>query len=162
MAGLLIGYVAFHGSPEQIAAGSPTGTVFNSAKIAMVNWVMSTGATSTSVYNGDASDRYIQGFNYGCSGVGSSFTPLTGAGIANFSVSAATTSTNAPATIANTNFVLNTVFATSTPDQYVGSSTPGLTGNAFVRRWAAGSYLTIFSSATNTAACTIGVDYFPS
>jgi len=143
--------------------GSPVGSTFNTARIAMINASFAS-ATSTGVYNGDTSDRIITDATWDCTGVGTSQTAYTGAGLVTWTISMATSSTASGSSFvnANTNYVVTTVQATSSPEVYVASTTPGLTGSAFVRRWAAGSYLNIFTNATNTAACVIGVKYLAS
>lgn len=168
----LLGGVAFFGwSPfiqpmVQQLAGSPVGTTFNTAKIAAINWTLGTGATTTSILNTDASDRYILSLEMGCQSVGTSQTPLTGAGLLALTVKAATTSTAAPAVISNTNIVGNSGFTlgTSSAQFVISSSTAagpgGFSGVANV--WLAGSYMTFWSNATNTAACVTGVRYLAS
>ncbi len=141
--------------------GSPTGSTFNTAKVAAINMTLATAAaTSTSVYNGDSSDRVILDLFASCSGVGTSLTAYTGAGLASLTISAATTSTSAPANVTNASLVFGasgTTIATSTPDAYSANTT--FTAGPFLRRWAAGSYLTFFTNATNTAACNVGAHY---
>lgn len=153
---LLVGYSVFFKADQ--ALGSSTGTTFNSAKVATIVFAPATAsATSTSVYNSDASDRKIESFVTDCSGVGTSFTAYTGAGLAALTFSAATSSTAAPAINTNTN-VFNLAVGTTTPDSYniIGNAT---TTPALNRVWAAGSYLNIYSNATNTASCIVGVNY---
>lgn len=144
---------------QSVQTFGAVGATFNTAKIAAINWTLSDSATSTSILNGDANDRIVEGAQYWCSGVGTSKTAFTGAGLDALSFSAATTSASAPAIITNTNFVLNTTVATSTATLFVASTSPGLTATAAQRIWASGSYLTFWSNATNTAACNIGVQY---
>jgi len=170
LAGFFSGLTVHELTPAPAAqvqqVGSPTGSTFNTAKIAMINWTIAAvsgsngSATTTSLYNGDSSDRIIQSVQFDCASVGTSKTAYTGAGLANLIFTAATTSSSAPAAITNANVVLSTSVSTSSTELYVSTTTPGLTGSAFVRRWASGSYLTFASNATNTAACTIGVSYF--
>lgn len=165
IAGALSGLIAakLTSKTEVIQAGSATGSTFNSAKVAMINASFAS-ATSSGVYNSDASDRIITDATWSCTGVGTSQTAYTGAGLATWTISMATSSTASGSSFlnANTNYVVTTVQATSAAEVYIASTTPGLTGSVFVRRWAAGTYLNIFTNATNTAACTIGVKYLAS
>lgn len=151
---------------QEVVAGatSSVGVQSSTAKWYSIAWTPSLvgsqsngAATTTSLYNGDSVDRIIQDVTYSCSGIGTSRTAYTGAALAALVFTAATTSTANPASIVTTNAVLNTTVATSSAELYIASTTPGLTTSAFVRRWAAGSYLTFAANATNTAACTIGV-----
>lgn len=170
IAGLVAGGVVLHFAPvhtqTNVISGSSAGATFNTAKFAAIVWqpgnvgTQTNGAaTTTSLFNGDASDRIITNLTYSCSGVGSSNTAYTGAGLASLIFTAATSSASVPNSITVTNALLNTNIATSSTELFVASTTPGLTGSAFVRRWAAGSYLTFSSNATNTATCAIGVNY---
>lgn len=167
---------------QQVALGSPAGTTFVTAKVAQINLSPTNGATSTSILNSDVSDRYITDNFIGCTGATTTFTAVTGAGLSTFGwvIKAATTSTAAPAVIANTNLVMNDSIATGTVAAGVASDYGGIvlvasssiaTSSPFVSnagassqifRWAANSYLTFWSNATNTAACTVGVHYVAS
>lgn len=169
VAGLVAGVVVLTFAPKQVtevAVGSPAGATFSTAKVAAISWTLATGATSTSVLNTDSSDRYVTTLNLGCQNVGNSFTPLTGAGLASLQVRAATTSTNAPAVISNTALVGGAplTVSTSSAQILIASSTasgPNGTQNlSFV--WTAGSYMTFWSNATNTAQCVVGVNYLQS
>ncbi len=120
----------------------------------------SSSATTSSVQNFDSQDRVVTGpVTVSCSGIGTSKTAFTGAGLANLTFQIASTSALAPAALGNTNYVLNMNFGTSTVDNQIASSTPinSATGNAI--RWPSGAYLTISSNATNTAACVVGIPY---
>ncbi len=167
LAAVLVIAVGAYIYPEQKQtssyASSSVGTTFNSAKIAAITWSPSTGATSTAILNSDSSDRKIESFVADCSNMGVSQTPLTGTGLLSNGLvfSMATTSTNAPAVVSNAN-ILSLPIATTSLDVYnivgTGTSTP----NGLVRVWAAGSYLTFWSNATNTASCVVGVHYLAS
>lgn len=145
--------------------GSAVGTTFNTAKFAGVNMSPATAAaTTTSILNGDASDRIATSIDVDCNTVGTSQTFLTGGGLtgAGLTLKIATTSVANLGLQNNTNLVGGTVtIATGTPDILIASSTPSFGGTnvAAWDRWAAGSYLTFLFSATNTAACTVGVKY---
>lgn len=174
--GTVLGVVAFFGYSPFIKmvqyAGSSAGASFNTARFAGVVANLSTAganATSSSVYNGDSSDRYITAIRLGCNGVGTSKTAYTGTGLSALTVSVATSSTAAPATNGNTNLVggLAVTIGTSTANFVEASSTsastvPNVGSNSVANIWAAGSYLTFTTNATNTAACTFGVDYIGS
>lgn len=168
----LLGVIAFLGlspfassptqSTNQLSVGSAAGTTFNTAKVAttvMIPAAPGATATTSSILNSDASDRKIESFKIDCSNVGTSLTN-TGAGIATWQVSFATSSTATPAVNPNVNAVA-LVIATSTPDSFnvlaTATSTPAVN-----RVWAAGSYLTIGFNATNTASCVAGVSYLGS
>ncbi len=167
---------------EQIAGASPTGTTFNSAKVAAISWTPSTAAaTSTSILNTDANDRYVIDNVIACGQATTSYTAITGGGLANLIFKAATTSTANPAVISNTNLIMSDTIATSSgiapgatggfPVILVASSSvpaasPILTSNVGVAGfwfdWPAGSYLTFWANATSTTACTVGVHYIAS
>jgi len=139
---------------------SPTGSTFNSAKVAAIVFAPATGsATSTSILNSDANDRYVtDSFSY-CQSVGTSFTAYTGTGLTELRFKGATTSTASPAAVSNTNFALNVIVATSS----VYSANATSTFVAAVNQvWPSGSYMTFTSNATNTAICTVGVNYVAS
>lgn len=161
IAGVLLGHSFWQSNQEPVATGaSSTGAEFSTAKIAATVFAPATGsATSTSILNTDANDRYVtNAFSY-CGSVGTSFTPYTGAGLAALQFTAATSSTDSPATLSNTNLTMSVTVATSSVDSSNATSTYG---TAFWQRWAAGSYMTFVSNATNTAVCTVGVGYIPS
>lgn len=159
---------------EQQVAGSAAGSTFNTAKfagIAVAPATPGTNATSSSILNGDAGDRYVTQIRLGCESVGTSKVAYTGGGLASngFTLSVATSSTAAPATNSNTNIVGGNVINISTSTQYfVEASSTALTavpntGSSAVNNiWLSGSYMTFTFNATNTAVCTAGVDYVAS
>lgn len=153
-----ITYVGVTFPQTSIFVGSAVGTTFNTAKVAAINFSPATGtATTTSILNGDASDRIITDSFAECNTLGSSFTAYTGAALANLIFTAATTSTSAPASVTNTQLALNVNISTTTTNiAYVATST---FTNIQPRIWATGTYLTFVSNATNTAACNVGVHY---
>lgn len=146
--------------------GSSAGTTFNTAKFAgAVASLASAGAngTTTSILNTDAFDRIVLDVEAGCEGVGSSKTAYTGTGLANLFVTVGTTSTAAPAAFPSGFNVVGGVnynISTSTPNTLLASSTAGVSTTSII--WSAGSYLTYFTNATNTAACTFGSRYMGS
>lgn len=153
--GLLIGHSFWPQTAQVLSGANSVGTTFGTQKMAAIVFVpLTTSATTTSVLNGDANDRYVtSSFSY-CGGVGSS------PSVSTLTFTAATTSTNAPASLGtNTNYVMNISVATSTADNTNATST---FGSPVWQRWSAGSYVTFASNATNTAVCTVGVNYIPS
>lgn len=166
--GVYGGYVQLFGGNGQTAVGtSAQGTTFGTAKFAGVAANLSApgaNATSSSILNTDANDRYITSIKVGCEGVGTSQTAFTGAGLSALTLSVATSSTAAPATNGNANVVGGGAITISTSTaQFAISSSTSPTGNSKVYFiWAAGSYLTFTTNATNTALCTFGSEYIPS
>lgn len=149
----------------EIQQTPPVGTTSGTGSIqhtATFSFNPTTGATTTSVLNGDAQDHIVAGITtVNCSNVGTSKTALTGAGLAALIFQMSTTSASGGSVAGNSNFVFNATIPTSTVDIQVASSSASVvvtaTGNAI--RWATGTYLTISSNATNTATCVIGVPY---
>lgn len=165
---LLVGAYFFPSSTNTTTVqnvGSAAGTTSNTAKFAGVVAVPSApgaNATSSSILNGDAGDRYITSVKVGCESVGTSKTAYTGAGLASLQVTMSTTSTAAPTAGGTT--ISTITIATSTPTFLQASSTAsGTSGTgSFLYIWQSGSYLTFTTNATNTATCTFGGDYFQS
>jgi len=156
---LIVGaIVGFLSNTEAPITGSAVGTTFNSAKVAQINFSPATGsATTTSILNTDDSNRWVKRSFAFCTGVGTSYTAYTGAGLAALTFKVATTSTAAPALVTNTNYASDMTIATSSTFSAVSSST--INASAVANVWASGSYLTFIANATNTAACTVGVEY---
>lgn len=147
--------------------GATQGGTFDTAKLAAVSVNLANpgaNATSSSVYNSGANARYVTGVQVGCTGLGSSKTAYTGAGLASLQLTVGTTSTAAPATIPNQAHLVASamVIATSSADNAFASSTTATIGNGLATVWPAGSYMTFWFNATNTAACTVGVNYLSS
>lgn len=147
-------------------AASPQGaTYFTGAFAGAVINLATPGAnaTSTSILNTTGNDLYVTGEKVLCEGVGTSKTAYTGTGLASATFTFATSSAAAPASNTNTNTLPVVTLGTSTPDFVISSSTAGTPGNNLVSNiWLAGSYMTITANATNTAVCTVGVDYIGS
>lgn len=174
----IFGLAAFFGfSPygkeivQQIAGTSTAGGTFNNAKfagIAVSPADVGSNATTSSLYNADANDRYIVRTNVGCENVGTSKTAYTGAGLSALTLTIATSSAANPATGGDmsANTLTAITIGTSTAFFAMSSSTTGVNGavgtNKISNIWAAGTYLSGQFNATNTAACTWGVDYTPS
>ncbi len=166
------GFTPFGVIVEQQLAGSPAGTTFSNAKFAGVAInLASPGAngTSTSVLNTDAGDRYINTIKVGCEGVGTSRTAYSGTGLDVLTLRIATSSTSAPAANNNANPVGGGPLTVATSSTYfmeasttASTAVPNVGTSAISNIWATGSYLTFTANATNTAACTVGVDYFAS
>jgi hypothetical protein len=160
----IVGFLVIAGLFLPIQSGlfgnSPVDTQFGTKKIAAISWNLSSGtATSTSIYNSDQNDRIIDSSFVSCSGVGTSRTAYTGAGLAALTLRAATTTADSPATLTNTNYAVNYAsISTSTPWSYTTSSTEPVLG-VYGRVWPSGTYLTFTANATNTATCVVGVNY---
>lgn len=167
--GVLLGHALAPSTSTIVGAAvqNSAGTTFNTAKVAEITMnpsSTSAGATATtsSILNTDATDRVITDSFVSCNGTGVSSTgqPTVNTWVWNM----ATTSASAPANAAtlNTNLAGSLVVSTSSADIYAASSTSFSVGGDYIRRWAAGSYLTIFTNATNTATCQVGVHYLAS
>jgi hypothetical protein len=161
---LALGIFYFGMSKSSVqGTASPQGTSLNDTKQAAVTINLANpgaNATSTSILNTDGNDRFITSEHAVCEGVGTSQTAYTGAGLASLTLKMATSSTAAPTTNANTNTLPTVTVSTTTPNFGISSSTVATPGNNLVSNvWAAGSYLTISANATNTALCTVGVNY---
>lgn len=152
-----IGYGAFHRS-NLAGATSAVGTSFSSAKAYSVSFVPATRtATSTSILNTDATDRYVIGTEIGCQGVGTSKTAYTGAGLASLTLTVGTSSTANPTSLNSWASVGTITIATATPVFFYASSTLATATSSWATIWPTGSYMTFITNATNTAACTVGV-----
>lgn len=161
IAGFIWGAYQYPKSVSQtIYQGSPSGTVFNTAKVAAANIAPSViAASSTSILNSEASTRYVM----------DSFLTCNGTNGQGNSLQVATTSVVGLGLQGNTNYVAN-IFGTTTLSStyyYAASSTeptPTYTG----RLWPTGTYLTfIYGSSTtgffaNNGTCTVGVHYLSS
>jgi hypothetical protein len=162
LVGFAVGYGVFGNKVtviEQIGqAVSVAGVTNSTARLASVVAAPPTTATATttSLYNGDGVDRAItDAFAY-CTGVGTSRTYLTGAGLAALTVQMST-STIAGDAKRNTNYPATFTVATSSAwawENYLGTSATDMN-----LVWPSATYLNITFNATNTAACTIGVHY---
>lgn len=140
-------------------AVSLVGVSNNSGRLASVTMApLTAAATTTSILNSGGTDRAITSSFAYCTGVGTSNTFITGAGLAALQLQMATTSTGGGGLLGNTNYASNLTVATSSAWSYVASTTEA-TPNYMGRLWPANSYLSIAFNATNTAACTVGVNY---
>lgn len=143
---------------QNVIAGSssPVGTTFNTAKIVSVNMTPSTpGATTTSILNTDASDRWFA--NYGmavCTGVQAASTS-----VATLTVQAATTTVANLGLQGNANYMMNLTISTSTS---ISNSATSTQTNPVFSLWPSGTYITFAFNATDTAACTVEMDYLAS
>lgn len=152
-----------HPQTTQLAATSPQGSTGSTARqysIFGVNLAApGANATSSSIQNNTSNDIYVTAVKIACEGVGTSKTAYTGAGLAALTMSVGTTSTAAPAAVP-TNLIGGSAYtiATGTVNFLLASSTNGNALANFTGIWPAGSYMTFFSNATNTAVCTVGVD----
>lgn len=149
-----------------IAGTSPAGSNFGTAKFAGVAINLASpgaNATSTSITNTDSNDRYVTNFKVGCENVGTSKTAYTGTGLSSLQVSIGTTTASAPATFSSFAAVaLNLNIATNTVNLIVSSSTLQTATSSMAMVWPTGTPMTFAFNATNTAVCTVGVDYIGS
>lgn len=162
---VLVAYSIFFKAVPALGA-STAGTTFSTEKIGAVAINLANpgaNGTSTSVLNSDANDRFVTAVKLGCENVGTSNTAYTGTGLISLQLTIGTTTTSAPATIpTNKNLLANAfVVSTSTVNLTVASSSAAF-GNQLSTLWPAGSYMTFWLNATNTATCTIGVSYLGS
>ena len=149
---------------QNVIAGSTSGSTYATQQtLAITGWNLANG-TTTSIQNTSGSDEYATQVQYACTGVGSSNTAYTGAGLASVTLKAATTSTSltgqTPTSntgVSNTNLAVSGTLATSTGTTMVASSTLSIGGSVPGVWIANGAWLTFFSNATNTAVCNIGV-----
>lgn len=121
-------------------------------------------ATSSSILNNTGVDIYPVAIDVGCEGVGTSKTAYTGAGLAALTLSVGTSSTAAPAAVPANLLVNGYTIGTSTANFTMASTTSviGNTAATGIGIWPAGSYMTFWFNATNTAICTVGVTGFSS
>ena len=128
-------------------------------------------ATSSSILNTSTNDYYVTAIKAGCEAVGTSLTAYTGAGLSVLTLSVGTSTTPAPVVVPSNLIGPALTIATSSKffavasSTAVGGTTSGNTGNASLvgaQIWPAGSYMTFWFNATNTAICSVGVDVFSS
>jgi hypothetical protein len=169
--GAVLGTVAFFGySPfvkvvQDTFGASPANTTFQTQKQLGVVMNLAAG-TSTSVQNTTANDLYAHDLDYVCTGVGTSQTAYTGAGLASLTLKVSTTSTSlvgstptSNVAVTNTNTAVSTTIATGSVTTLVGSSTLGYSGStALTEDIPAGSWATFYTNATNTAACSFSLE----
>lgn len=164
--GVMIG-LHFASKPLQVGTTVQGGTYNTSlqASVAINLATPGVNATSSTILNTDANDRYISAIKVGCENIGTSKTAYSGGGLATLTLKVATSSTAAPLDVPSTNLVGggSLTIATSTPNFGIASSTMAIPGVSLVNFiWAAGSNIDFTVNATNTAVCTVGVDYFKS
>lgn len=156
--GILIGH-SFWGQTKLTVGTNAVGTIATTAKEATIIYSLaSQSSTSTSILNTDSTDRIILATYQSCQNLGSSFSPVTGSGITNLIIQAATTSTAAPVLLGNSNLIMSSIVATTTTSfELVSTSTTA--SSEISRIWASNSYLTFNTNATNTAICLVGARY---
>lgn len=138
---------------------SSAGATFASAKVAQVTMIPATlAATTTSLLNTDAADRWVESSFASCANVGTSKTTRTGLGLAAWRLQAATTTVATLGLQGSTKYASNLLLATSTAFIKIASTTSGF----YAGNWPTGTYMTFLFNATNTAACTVGVHYLGS
>lgn len=144
---------------QYVNSGSPAGTTFNTAKVAAINFApASSAASSTSIYNGDASDRVITTTFVSCKGAigqGGSFQAATTT-LANLGLGS------------NTNYIASSTATTTTLSSnfYIATSTGG-PPTYMVQIWPAATYVTFVAVGTSytglqLSTCTAGVNYLAS
>lgn len=163
---LVVGILGGHSFWPQVnsnVGGAIAGTTNSTQRIIScvldLSTTTPTTATTTStgcLYNNDSSDRIITSVDYFTYGMTTTKYNGTGLAVLNFWSS---TSTDQYSTT-SVNVILNTTVATTVPNVYVGSTTPGQTGSAFVRVWAPSTYLNIAQNGTSTATGVVKVSYF--
>lgn len=156
---LVAGGYFFPQAPQTIVGtSSPAGTTFGNQKVASVVMAPATSAaSSTSLLNTDSFDRIVTNSFVSCNTIGTSQTYLTGAGLATWTLTAATTS--GASQTGNTNYAVNiNPVATSSAYGFTATSTEGVIP-AVSRIWPAGTYMTYTFNATNTAVCIVGSNY---
>lgn len=152
-------------SSSQITAGaaSATGTYNNGTFASQIVLLPTTSnGTSTSILNTSSSDRAVTSTSVFCTGVGTSQSFGAGAGLLStgWTLTAATTTSASSGLGTNANYILNTSVATTSGIIYVASSTEGVLPY-WSRVWPTATYLTFNFNATNTAACSLQVNYSP-
>lgn len=159
--------------PKFTVLSGATGSTFTTAKYAGVAIDLSTntGATSTSILNTDTSSRYITNTAVTCTNMGSSFTAVTGTGLATLQLTIGTSTSASPAAVVSvgpfSRVASALVFSTSTaPIGQLASTTLQTSTSTLGVLWKSGEYLSFWWNATNTPAsgqttvpCTEGVYY---
>lgn len=161
---IVVGIVAILGlrfphAELQNATAAPAGSTFGTQKQGSISFIpSSTTATSTSILNSDSTDRFLTIEQSACQGVGTSFTSVSA-----LTLKAATTSTASPGVVTNTNLAESITIATSSTYFVSATSTNSSIGQSAIGLgslvWPAGSYLTFWVNATNSAVCTVGFQY---
>lgn len=144
---------------QTVIAGSPTGTTFNTVKMAAI--VFSLTSTSTSILNPFGQAVYVRGPRVACNTVGTSKTAFTGAGLASLTMLIGTSSaalTSASTGLNSAAEVGNLTIATSTGNFLLASSTTDTATSTNAIAWGATEYMSFQTNATNTAICTVGVE----
>lgn len=163
--GMIVGY-KLHAPSIQVSTTPAGGTTSTAHFYSIAVNLASPGAnaTSSSILNTSSNDMYVSSVKIGCEAVGTSKTAYTGTGLAALQFSVGTSSTAAPVVVPG-NLVGGNAITVSTSTAYFGISSstivvPGSTSVNII--WQAGSYMTFWANATNTATCTAGVEAFSS
>lgn len=151
---------------QQVAGASPQGATGRSAyqyNIYGVNMAApGANATSSSVLNNSGQNLFVTGLKANCTGVGTSKTAYTGAGLAALTFAIGTSTTANPPTASSLgNEPGNSTLTVATSSTLFGmsSSTEASPGNGNPGIvWANNTYMTWQSNATNTAICTLSTD----
>lgn len=164
-------FLPFIGTPSHVASVSPSGSTFSTQRgLGVAGWTPSNGATSTSIQNLTGQDVVVTGCFAQTETATTSYTAVTNTGLASFNIKAATTSTNAPAVVTNTNFVLNMNIATGTSaaggtpfPQILQSTSTAVSAAAGISALPfmvpANAYLTFFANATTSSTYSVFCPY---
>lgn len=157
----IVGGYFFPTIKGSFGATSATGTTNNVTSWSSITFLPLTAST-TSLLNTGASDRAILGSYTMCTSATTVRSYGAGAGLANFTVQAATTSADGSTKglEGNVNYIVNESVATSTGTGYTASTTEGVI-YGISRIWPVNTYLTFITNATTTASCSFGVEWLP-
>lgn len=151
---------------SDVAAVSPQGATFSNSKFYSVAVNLANpgvNATSSAILNTDSNDRYVKTLGIACAGVGTSRTAYTGTALASLQLTVGTSSSNNGVNFLPAAGVASgLVISTSTPYFLLASSTLVTATSSYAIDWPANTYLLFNFNATNTAACTVGVETIPS
>lgn len=167
----VIGWFLPFKSIQNVLSASPSGSTLSTQKgLGVAGWTPGNGATTTSIQNNTGQDVVVTGCFAQTENATTSYTAVTGAGLASFNLKAATTSTAAPAVVANTNFVLNMNIATGTNaaggapfPQILQSTSTAVSAAAGISALPfmvpSGSFLTFIANATTTSTYSLFCPY---
>lgn len=152
-------------------SASPSGATTSSQRgLGVAGWTPSNSATTTSVQNLTGQDVIVTNCYAQTENATTSYTAVTNTGLASFNIKAATTSTNAPAVVSNTNFVLNMNIATGTSAaggtpfaQVLQSTSTAVSAAAgvesFMYKVPNNAYLTFIANATTSSTYSVFCPY---
>ena len=150
--GVAIGYV-LHQGQVKVGAVSPVGTYQSALRADYQSISAATAATTTGSFAilNSSNDRIVTGAFAVCSGVAAETQNSA------WNITAATSSVS---TTTNTAYAVNMALATTSPTLYIASTTAasGTAIPSINEIWPANTYLVFSFNATDTAACTVGVN----